>query len=197
MLSVAGHRASARHALWAELSDKEAVLSHRSLANCYMLLRTGVKLLLVSPARSFGVSFSTDKPPDPVNSPMFDGSAYSMSGNGVYEAHNCTNALPTGLNCIPPGQGGGCVTTGPFKKCVSISDLSACTNKPDSMSVNLGPVSPTLAEPEVMASASWPGSAYNPRCLKRDVSQWVSSQVRRETVTSRPYITDKPSAVDN
>ena len=39
-----------------------------------------------------------------------------MGGNGVYEAHNCTNALPTGLNCIPPGQGGGCVETGPFKK---------------------------------------------------------------------------------
>jgi tyrosinase len=143
-----------------------------------MLLRTGVKLLLVSPAPSFSVSFSTDRPPDPVNSPMFDGSAYSMSGNGIYEAHNCTNALPTGLNCIPPGVGGGCVKTGPFQKCVFISDLSACTNKPDSMSVNLGPVSPTLAEPEVMNSASWPGSAYNPRCLKRDVSVWVSSQVR-------------------
>ncbi len=143
-----------------------------------MLLRTGVKLLLVSPAQSFGVPFSTDRPPDPVNSPMFDGSAYSMSGNGVYEAHNCTNALPTGLNCIPPGEGGGCVTTGPFKKCVFISDLSACSNKPNSMSVNLGPVSPTLAEPEVLASTSFPGSAYNPRCLKRDVSEWVSSQVR-------------------
>jgi len=95
---------------------------------------------------------------DPVNSPVFDGSAYSMSGNGVYEAHNCTNALPTGLNCIPPGQGGGCVKTGPFKN----------------MSVNLGPVAPTLAEPEVVATGA--GSAYNPRCLKRDVSVWVSSQ---------------------
>jgi tyrosinase len=53
---------------------------------------------------------------DPVNSPVFDGSDYSMSGNGVYEPHNCTDALPTGLNCIPPGEGGGCVVTGPFKK---------------------------------------------------------------------------------
>lgn len=95
---------------------------------------------------------------DPVNSPLFDGSAYSMSGNGVYEAHNCTNALPTGLNCIPPGNGGGCVETGPFKN----------------MKVNLGPVSPTLAEPEVIATGA--GTAYNPRCLKRDVSVWVSSQ---------------------
>ncbi|KAF8851192.1 tyrosinase [Acephala macrosclerotiorum] len=95
---------------------------------------------------------------DPVNSPVFDGSDYSMSGNGVYEAHNCTDALPTGLNCIPPGNGGGCVETGPFKN----------------MSVNLGPVAPTLAEPEVVSTGA--GSAYNPRCLKRDVSVWVSSQ---------------------
>ncbi|KAH8779134.1 tyrosinase [Hyaloscypha sp. PMI_1271] len=95
---------------------------------------------------------------DPVNSPVFDGSAYSMGGNGVYKAHNCTNALPTGLNCIPPGQGGGCVETGPFKN----------------MSVNLGPVAPALAEPDVVPTG--PGSAYNPRCLKRDVSVWVSSQ---------------------
>jgi hypothetical protein len=61
---------------------------------------------------------------DPVNSPVFDGSAYSMGGNGVYEVHNCTNALPTGLNCIPPGQGGGCVETGPFKKYVFMTALS-------------------------------------------------------------------------
>ncbi|KAH8880978.1 tyrosinase [Thozetella sp. PMI_491] len=95
---------------------------------------------------------------DPVNSPVFDGSATSMSGNGVFEPHNCTNALPTGLNCIPPGDGGGCVETGPFAN----------------MTVNLGPISPTLAEPEVVPA---PGLlAYNPRCLKRDVTSWASSR---------------------
>lgn len=63
---------------------------------------------------------------DPINSPIFDGGEYSMSGNGVYEAHNCTNALPTGLNCIPPGQGGGCINSGPFKKQVlTFATLSA------------------------------------------------------------------------
>jgi len=41
------------------------------------------------------------------------------------------------------------------------------------MTVNLGPVSPTLAEPEVTANN---GTIYNPRCLKRDVSSWVSSR---------------------
>lgn len=65
---------------------------------------------------------------DPVNSPVFDGSAYSMSGNGAYETHNCTNALfsqtDPPLNCIPPGQGGGCVKTGPFKKLVPRFNLS-------------------------------------------------------------------------
>ena len=47
---------------------------------------------------------------------MFDGSAYSMSGNGIYKKHGCTNATFTQLSCIPPGVGGGCVETGPFKK---------------------------------------------------------------------------------
>lgn len=41
------------------------------------------------------------------------------------------------------------------------------------MTVNLGPVSPTLAEPEVKANN---GAVYNPRCLKRDISSWVSRQ---------------------
>jgi tyrosinase len=94
---------------------------------------------------------------DPVHSPYFDGSATSVGGNGQYEVHNCTNGLPTGLNCIPPGEGGGCVTTGPFK----------------GMSVNMGPIAPTLAEPEVVPVTNF--YAYNPRCLKRDISPWVSS----------------------
>jgi tyrosinase len=84
-----------------------------------------------------------------------------MSGNGVYEPHNCTNALfsqtDPPLNCIPPGQGGGCVKTGPFKDYV----------------VNFAPVFPSLAEPEL--NFSMPFLSYDPRCLKRDVSVWVSS----------------------
>jgi tyrosinase len=42
------------------------------------------------------------------------------------------------------------------------------------MTVNLGPITPTLAEPEVKAMSNI--GAYNPRCLKRDVSEWVSSR---------------------
>ncbi|OIW22959.1 Di-copper centre-containing protein [Coniochaeta ligniaria NRRL 30616] len=95
---------------------------------------------------------------DPIHSPYFDGTPTSVGGNGVFEPHNCTSGLPTGLNCIPPGEGGGCVTAGPFAN----------------MSVNMGPISPTLAEPDAVPASSL--YAYNPRCLKRDVSSWVSSR---------------------
>jgi len=96
---------------------------------------------------------------DPVNSPIFDGSAYSMGGNGVYAKHNCTNALPTNENCIPPAAGGGCVETGPFKSYV----------------VNIAPMAPTLAIPE-LTGQNFTFLQYYPRCLKRDVSVWVSSR---------------------
>ncbi|TVY39261.1 Tyrosinase-like protein [Lachnellula subtilissima] len=94
---------------------------------------------------------------DPVNSPIFDGGDYSLSGNGVYEAHNCTEGLPSDLSCIPAGSGGGCIYSGPFKN----------------STVHLGPVSPTLAESEIVSNN---GTIYNPRCLKRDVSSWVSTR---------------------
>lgn len=102
---------------------------------------------------------------DPLNSPLFDGSDYSMSGNGEYQQHGCTNALPTGLNCIPPGAGGGCVKTGPFKDIV----------------VNLGPVAPTLDVPGVIDYHSNDSLAYNPRCLRRDISSWVSSNWTKDS----------------
>lgn len=98
---------------------------------------------------------------DPANSPIFDGSDSSMSGNGAFEAHNCTQALPTLLNCIPPGTGGGCLTSGPFK---------------DSK-VNLGPVSATLSIPELIPNN---GTIYNPRCIRRDVNNWVSTRYSSE-----------------
>lgn len=77
-----------------------------------------------------------------------------MSGNGAAIAHpGITLSLPPYPDIhLPPGTGGGCVTTGPFKN----------------MSVNLGP-------------AALPGTpfnpnnlAYNPRCLKRDLNPHVS-----------------------
>ena len=42
------------------------------------------------------------------------------------------------------------------------------------MTVNLGLVSPTLTEPEVVPQ-NGSGLVYNPRYLKQDISSWVSS----------------------
>jgi tyrosinase len=55
---------------------------------------------------------------DPTNSPLFDGSEGSMGGNGAKEAHQGIPipGAPSPYNIIPPADGGGCVTTGPFKK---------------------------------------------------------------------------------
>lgn len=39
-----------------------------------------------------------------------------MSGNGKYAPNNGTKIEGDAIVYIPPGQGGGCVTTGPFKK---------------------------------------------------------------------------------
>ncbi|RDL40550.1 Di-copper centre-containing [Venustampulla echinocandica] len=105
---------------------------------------------------------------DPVNSPIFDGGPYSMSGNGDYVAHGCTYAIPTNLNCIPPvpGQGGGCVTTGPFKN----------------ITVNLGPVVVSLnGIPELVPNN---GSVWNPRCMRRDISSWVATRWTSDAVST-------------
>lgn len=53
---------------------------------------------------------------DPLNSPIFDGSDTSMSGDGAYVPHNGPEVLQ-GL-VLPPANGGGCVKEGPFKKYV-------------------------------------------------------------------------------
>ncbi|GKT45244.1 tyrosinase-like protein orsC [Colletotrichum spaethianum] len=60
---------------------------------------------------------------DPSKAPMFDGSDTSMSGNGVFKAHNGSIA-GRGAVWIPSGNGGGCVTSGPFAK-----DISAWTSQ--------------------------------------------------------------------
>ena len=57
------------------------------------------------------------------------------------------------------------------------------------MTVNLGPVAPTLAESDVVPTG--PGSAYNPRCLKRDISEWVSSQWNTDA-NSTSLLTQNP-----
>jgi hypothetical protein len=55
---------------------------------------------------------------DPENSILFNGDEFSLSGNGIEEPHAPVILGPTftGLNRIPIGTGGGCVTKGPFAK---------------------------------------------------------------------------------
>lgn len=96
---------------------------------------------------------------DPVSSPIFDGSDYSMGSQGAFIADKGPIALTLGdfpVVYLPAGTGGGCVTSGPFKDMV----------------VNLGPVSLPLNNGTVLNGT---GLEYNPRCLKRDVSAGVNS----------------------
>lgn len=49
--------------------------------------------------------------------PVFDGSDTSMSGDGSFVQHN-GSVGGAGAIFLPSGQGGGCITSGPFKKYV-------------------------------------------------------------------------------
>ncbi|KAF2111019.1 hypothetical protein BDV96DRAFT_194702 [Lophiotrema nucula] len=92
---------------------------------------------------------------NPAASPVFDGSATSMSGDGAPYPRNAT-CIPSPDQCsisLPIGNGGGCVTSGPFKN----------------WSVNLGPVAGVL--PNVTPNPEFTGLGYNPRCLRRDISK--------------------------
>ncbi|KAH8433182.1 tyrosinase family protein [Aspergillus melleus] len=100
---------------------------------------------------------------DPLSSPLFDGSPYSISGNGAYILHNDTEIAPGVF--IPSGSGGGCVEKGPFKNWV----------------VNLGPVWSSLKVPGV-ESQNGSGLNYNPRCLRRDINIAAAEWTRTEIV---------------
>ncbi|KAH7127011.1 hypothetical protein B0J11DRAFT_291635 [Dendryphion nanum] len=92
-------------------------------------------------------------------SPIFDGSQFSMSGNGEFVSGQGDvilggNGLPE--IPLPHGSGGGCIKAGPFKN----------------MKVNLGPVSLVLTNGSTVANGD--GLSYNPRCLKRDLTDAIN-----------------------
>ncbi|KAI9036121.1 tyrosinase family protein [Aspergillus affinis] len=99
---------------------------------------------------------------DPLNSPIFDGSDTSMSGDGAYVPHNGPQVLQ-GLT-LPPANGGGCVKEGPFKN----------------FTVNLGPVLPSL---NVTKGQNGTGLNYNPRCLRRDISKYSANWTTTEIIS--------------
>ncbi|PBP16779.1 putative tyrosinase central domain protein [Diplocarpon rosae] len=102
--------------------------------------------------------------------PVFDGSATSMSGNGIYVAGRGEVVLTLpGYDDIrlPPGNGGGCVLAGPFKD----------------MTVNLGPVALALNNGSFASNGD--GFAYNPRCLQRDIGHAVNDRYGNATSFAR------------
>ncbi|KAK4207267.1 hypothetical protein QBC37DRAFT_299086 [Rhypophila decipiens] len=88
---------------------------------------------------------------EPEKSALFNGNATSMGGNGAPDPRYRGVNSATG-KLIPKGEGGGCVTTGPFKDMV----------------VSLGPGVPMMNDipKNPLANATGP----NPRCLRRDLN---------------------------
>ncbi|KAH6889819.1 hypothetical protein B0T10DRAFT_513009 [Thelonectria olida] len=100
-------------------------------------------------------------------SSIFDGSEYSMGTDGEYIAGQDDIVLGASTG-LPPiylkaGSGGGCVKSGPF------SD----------MTVNLGPAALDL--PGGITSTTTNPLAWNPRCLKRDLSNAVNTRYANAT----------------
>ncbi|KAI0555559.1 hypothetical protein F4679DRAFT_578945 [Xylaria curta] len=115
--------------------------------------------------------------------PLWDGSAYSMGGNGLYVPHGIANGTVPGIPepqviTKPPGTGGGCVVDGPFAN----------------ITLNLGPVFP------VEGGSNLTGLEYNPHCLKRDFLQAIALQsLTNDTVStllSQPSIADFRAYMD-
>jgi tyrosinase len=90
-----------------------------------------------------------------------------MSGNGEYIPHNGTgipsNDMP--MFVIPPGNGSGCVTSGPFSN----------------MTVRLGPITPSLYG--LTANPQADGLGLNERCLRRDLSNAGAARGSTEAIS--------------
>ncbi|KAF2751134.1 Di-copper centre-containing protein [Sporormia fimetaria CBS 119925] len=88
----------------------------------------------------------------PETSPIFDGSDTSMSGQGEKVAGG--NSMMK-----PAGEGGGCIKSGPFKD----------------MKVNLGPMA-LMGDTVAPRNPRSDGYGYNPRCIRRDISGYLTSR---------------------
>ncbi|KAK1753572.1 hypothetical protein QBC47DRAFT_386759 [Echria macrotheca] len=96
----------------------------------------------------------------PRDSPVFDGSDTSLGSDGAPVTHAGMQLLfPGNPNPVifPPGTGGGCIQSGPFK----------------GMNISLGPVNlPVYGSPTTTAAAD--PNQNNPRCVKRDMNPFIA-----------------------
>ncbi|KAF2837670.1 Di-copper centre-containing protein [Patellaria atrata CBS 101060] len=119
------------------------------------------------------------KYPDPLKSPIFNGDAHSMGGNGEYVAHS---GQPLGMvgQQVPAGNGGGCVMTG------------ALANT----TVNVGPIAPSM-DPKIgiPRNPRPDGYGYNPRCMRRDVTSYFTSQYLRPQDIAKHITSSKDQGV--
>jgi len=100
---------------------------------------------------------------DPINSPLFNGNASSMGGNGlpsVYPGIPAMAGFTPPYDMIPSAGGGGCVTQGPFKN----------------MTVSLGPFGKIVSN--ISDNPHSDGFGSNPRCLRRDVNKYAAAVTR-------------------
>ncbi|KAI9712652.1 MAG: hypothetical protein M1820_001273 [Bogoriella megaspora] len=104
---------------------------------------------------------------NPLASSLFDGSSASLGGNGASRKEGDVNIPSNQVPSIvlPPQQGGGCVEPGYLN-----------------WTVNLGPVSPALND--TTPNKQPDGLAYNPRCLRRDISSYVTQQFLKDADVS-------------
>ncbi|KAI0428115.1 Di-copper centre-containing protein [Xylaria sp. FL1042] len=92
---------------------------------------------------------------DPLNSPLLNGNASSIGGNGEKEpAYKGVPQPGRTPNIIASGGGGGCVKSGPFSDMV----------------VSLGPTSMATGV-NIPKNPRADGTGSNPRCLRRDVNR--------------------------
>ncbi|PPJ50635.1 hypothetical protein CBER1_05750 [Cercospora berteroae] len=106
---------------------------------------------------------------DLYNAPIFDGSETSMSGNGDPDSRNNGTWIPNAALPqiqLPGGEGGGCVTSGPFAN----------------LTVNLGSLAPALSYIPVNPLPN--GLGYNPRCLRRDLGAYAAETWLRDPNTT-------------
>ncbi|KAL7776339.1 hypothetical protein CFE70_006755 [Pyrenophora teres f. teres 0-1] len=89
-------------------------------------------------------------------SPLFDGSNSSLGGQGEYVQHPPNRYRPV-------GEGGGCIASGPFV----------------GLQVNLGPIDLADGADKTPKNPRADGMGYNPRCVKRDLSSFMTSRFTR------------------